>query len=100
MGECPTDGCGCDCVVGLARDRRVSEQVERRERDKEVRASVSRPSLKKDPLRAETSPAAAAARSTLRRRSSGGDERTVGSGAWAKDGASAGRRVRLKVPDK
>ena len=100
MGECPTDGCGCDCVVGLARDRRVSEQVERRERDKEVRASVSRTSLKKDPLRAETSPAAAAARSTLRRRSSGGDERTVGSGAWAKDGASAGRRVRLKVPDK
>lgn len=111
-GECPVEGCGCDCGPGKIRDQRIAREIAEREKQKDdreaVRNSVSGTSLRNDPLRAETSPAAAQARHTLRKRSSGGagvegergtqssDERTTPSSggasgsAWTRRGTGGG----------
>ena len=114
-GECPVENCGCDCAPGKIRDERIAREItewdrQRHEREA-VRTSMSSTTLRKDPLRAETSPAAAQARQTLRKRSSGGqgvegergtqssDERTTPSSggtsasAWSRKGTSAGRGI-------
>lgn len=88
-GTCPTQGCGCDCGPGEAREARIQQQIKQEEDVRLIRGLNGQnggggaSTTKRDSLRAGGSPAVDKARAALRKSITGeratqsGDERSL-----------------------
>ncbi|KAK5047669.1 hypothetical protein LTR84_006334 [Exophiala bonariae] len=96
-GTCPTQGCGCDCGPGPARESRILQQIQQEEEVRLIRGlngnngTGAGSTTKRDALRAGGSPAVDKARAALRKGiAMAGGERATQSGD---ERSLAGKRV-------